>query len=209
MVATKSDLALLAVSAASRARASSRRTIAPFLFQLFPVCGQFLVAIAYIAQHRIEAIDQTSDFPVGGLLDGHVVAMVSPDLVHCAQQPSQWTRDRSLEPPCNDQTYDHRRQRAEQSQPQRRQQARPEIGGIADQVDPSDLVSTADYRHGNENGPTAQQIEYRWCLVAAQLRIGYQTRCATKRGQDAAIRRSYLNKEKARYAGNSADRVQC
>ncbi len=79
--------------------------------------GQALVAIADVAQHLIEAVDQKPDLLIGRLLDVHVVAMVLANLLHGAQQATQWMRDRPLKPQCDEQADRKRRSEASKVNP--------------------------------------------------------------------------------------------
>ncbi len=68
------------------------RAVDDFLLESLAVGRQSLVAIADVAQHRVEAVDQKADFLILRLLDVHVVAMVPAHLLHGRQQTTQRMR---------------------------------------------------------------------------------------------------------------------
>ncbi len=135
------------------------RAFDDFLFERPAVRGQPFVAIANGAKHRIEAVDQNADLLIARPIDAHIVSMISLNLLHGGEQPTQRTRDDPLKPPCDEQSDRQGRKGGKHDRPKPRQQARPKVHRVADQIDPTDLFAAVDNRHGNENGIAAQQAE--------------------------------------------------
>ena len=113
------------------------------------MCFQALVAVAYVPQHPIEAVNELPDLPIGGIghRDAVVVVFANPD--HGLDESLQRPCDRPLEAPGHQQPDDEGNAAAQGREHHGRQQPRPKIGNPADKAEPADNAAAIENRYSD------------------------------------------------------------
>jgi hypothetical protein len=125
------------------------RAIGDFLLEPLQMTGDLLIAGSDVAEHGVEAVREHAGLIPAAGLHGDRIVVAFLDAAHDRGEAAKRPRDRALQPQRKDESDDETGEAAKCGPREPRPEARREIGGIGDDVEPADLdpaFDTADDR---------------------------------------------------------------
>ena len=168
-----------------------------------------LVALADVAEHAVEPVDQLADLAVARLLDRDVVALFLADPRHRAQQRAQRTGDAMLETPGDEQPDEQRGAAADGGESCGRNELRLQLRQAADQHEPTDLHAALDDRNRDLDRVGAQHAPERDLLLAGERDVVDQPLDRAEGRECPSIGRTYLRVADIPDMGHAAQRREC